>query len=145
MINCTRLLVSPLNSRSRILDLIASAQSTLEIESMQFADTAVRNAVKARIEAGVSVRVLLADANWIDANASAVTFLANLGVTAKWIPHLHTKMIVVDGVRAYVGSVNFSMTSLDKNREVGVIVNEPSSIAPLLDTFEKDFAAGVSF
>ena len=142
---CTRLLVSPLNARERILDLIASAQSTIEIESMQFADRGVRDAVEARAEAGVAVRVMLADASWIDANESAVTFLSGIGVPVKWMPHLHTKTIVVDGARAYVGSVNFSMTSLDRNREVGVIVTEPSSIAPLSDTFEKDWLAGVSF
>jgi cardiolipin synthase A/B len=142
---CTRLVVSPINARDRVLDLIASAQTTLEIESMQFADTAVRAAVKARVEAGVTVRVLLADANWIDANASAVTFLAGLGVTAKWIPHLHTKAIVADGTRAYVGSINLSQTSLDKNREVGLVVTETSSVAPLVETFQKDWMAGVSF
>ncbi len=142
---CTRLIISPINARQRILDLIAGAQTTLTIESMQFADTDVREAVAARIAAGVDVRVLLADASWIDANASAATFLGNLGVTPKWIPHLHTKAIVVDGVRAYIGSENLSYTSLNKNREVGVIVVEPSSIAPISATFETDWAAGTSF
>ncbi len=142
---CTRLVVSPINARPRILELIGSAQSTLTIESMQFADYAVRNAVKARVEAGVDVRVLLADANWIDANASAVTFLKGLGVTVKWIPHLHTKVIVADGVRGYLGSENLSQTSLDKNREVGLVVVEPSSVTPLTTSFETDWAAGTAF
>lgn len=142
---CTRLLISPINARQRILDLIGSAQSTLIIESMQFADYAVRNAVKARVEAGVDVRVMLADANWIDANASAVTFLKGLGVTVKWIPHLHTKVIVADGARAYLGSENLSQTSLDKNREVGLVVVEPSSVAPITTSFETDWTAGTAY
>jgi phosphatidylserine/phosphatidylglycerophosphate/cardiolipin synthase-like enzyme len=144
-IECTRMIVSPINARERILELIASAESTLAIESMQFADTEVREAVAARITAGVEVRVLLADADWIDANAGAATFLKDRGVTVKWIPHLHTKAIVADGARAYVGSENLSWTSLTKNREVGVIVGEASSIAPIVDTFEQDWAAGTSF
>ena len=142
---CTRMVVSPVNARERILALIAGAQHTLEIESMQFADHGVRDAVKARIAAGVQVRVLLADVNWIDANASAVTFLHDLGVTVKWIPHLHTKMLVADGAVAYVGSENLSATSLDRNREVGVILVEASSIAPLTTTFESDWAIGTEF
>ena len=139
-IDCTRMIVSPINARQRILELIASAETTLTIESMQFADTDVREAVDARIAAGVDVRVLLADANWIDANATAATFLKDRGVTVKWIPHLHTKAIVADGVRAYVGSENLSWTSLTKNREVGVIVVEAGSVAPIVD-----WVAGTEF
>jgi len=142
---CTRMVISPINARERILDVITSAQHTLLIESMQFADTAVRDAVKARIAAGVEVRALLADPSWISANASAATFLQGLGVTVKHIPHLHTKMLVADGVTGYVGSENFSYTSLDKNREVGAILVEASSVAPLAMTFETDWTAGVSF
>jgi len=144
-ISCTRMIVSPINARQRLLDLIAGAQHTLTIESMQFADPGVREAVAARVAAGVDVRVLLADASWIDANASAATFLQERGVVVKWIPHLHTKAIVADGVAAYVGSENLSRTSLDHNREVGVIVVEPSSIAPIVSTFEADWAAGTAF
>lgn len=142
---CTRMVVAPVNARARILDVIAGAQSTLLIESMQFADPGVRDAVKARIAAGVEVRALLADASWIDANASAATFLQGLGVTVKWIPHLHTKVLVADGKVAYVGSENFSYTSLEKNREVGVVLVEASSIAPLVATFETDWTAGTAF
>jgi len=142
---CTRLLVAPINARARILALINGAQSTLTIESMQFGDPAVRDAVKARVLAGVSVRALLADANWISANTYAAAFLKDLGVEVKWIPHLHTKVIVADGEEAYLGSENLSTNSLDNNREVGVIVTDASSIAPLTTTFETDWTAGTSF
>ncbi|HEY5923763.1 MAG TPA: phospholipase D-like domain-containing protein [Kofleriaceae bacterium] len=142
---CTRLIVAPINARERIIDLIESAQSTLEIESMQFADPAVREAVKARALAGVATRVMLADANWITANAYAAQFLEDLSVPVKWMPHMHTKVIVVDGARAYLGSENLSSNSLDNNREVGVIVTDPSELAPLTATFETDWAAGTAF
>jgi len=142
---CTRMVIAPINSRQRVLDVIAGATQTLTIESMQFADGAVRAAVSNRIAAGVAVRVMLADAGWITANASAATYLKNLGVTPKWIPHLHTKAMVADGVRAYVGSENLSSTSLDHNREVGVVLTDPASIAPLVATFDKDYAIGTDF
>jgi cardiolipin synthase A/B len=142
---CTRLLVAPINARERILALIGSAQSTLEIESMQFGDSAVRAAVKARVLAGVAVRVLIADANWISANTYAAQYLEDLGVPVKWIPHLHTKVMVVDGERAYLGSENLSSNSLDNNREVGLIVTDASSITPIATTFESDWIAGTPF
>jgi phosphatidylserine/phosphatidylglycerophosphate/cardiolipin synthase-like enzyme len=143
--SCTRMVISPINARPRILDVIDGAQKTLTIESMQFADVNVRNAVTARIAAGVEVRAMIADAGWITANAEAATFLESRGVTPKWIPHLHTKVLVADGAVAYVGSENLSQTSLDHNREVGVVTTDASSLAPLIDTFETDWAAGTSF
>lgn len=143
--SCTRMVISPVNSRARVIGLIESAQSTLTIESMQFADTAVRAAVAARISAGVQVRAMLADAGWITANAAAAQFLKDRGVVVKYIPHLHTKVIVADGTSAYVGSENLSQTSLDHNREVGVIATGASELQPLIDTFETDWAAGTEF
>ena len=142
---CTRMVIAPINARSRVLDVINSATTTLTIESMQFSDSNVRAAVASRINAGVDVRVMLADAGWITANADAATFLSNLGVTPRYIPHLHTKVIVADGARAYVGSENLSSNSLDHNREVGVVVTDTSSITPLQTTFEKDWSAGTAF
>lgn len=144
-LDCTRLVVSPVNARERILAVIAGARTTLDIESMQLADRGVRDAIRERVLAGVEVRALLADADWIDANASAAAFLQDLGVPVRWIPHLHTKMVVADGTVAYVGSENFSQTSLDKNREVGVIVVEDASVTPLVQTFAQDWAVGTVF
>jgi cardiolipin synthase len=146
-LSCTRLVVSPQNSRQRILDLLKSAQKSLDIESMQFADSDVRSAVAGRAQAGVTVRVLLADPSWIDANAGAATFLKNASIPVKWMAHpgVHVKAFVVDGKTAYLGSENLSWTSLTQNREAGIFTNDAASVAPVIGTFEKDFAAGVSF
>jgi len=142
---CTRMVISPINSRSRVIDVINSATQTLTIESMQFADAAVRAAVAQRISAGVAVRVMIADVGFVSANADAATFLKGLGVAPRYIPHLHTKVIVADGARAYIGSENLSQTSLDHNREVGLVVTDLSSIAPLTSTFEHDWNLGTEF
>jgi phosphatidylserine/phosphatidylglycerophosphate/cardiolipin synthase-like enzyme len=143
--SCTRMVISPINSRSRILDVINSATQTLTIESMQFADTQVRAAVAAKVMAGVNVRVMIADVGFVSANAAAATYLKGLGLDPRQIPHLHTKVIVADGALAYMGSENLSETSLDHNREVGVVVTDASSIAPLTTTFEKDWAISTEF
>jgi phosphatidylserine/phosphatidylglycerophosphate/cardiolipin synthase-like enzyme len=142
---CTRLVISPINSRTRILDLINSATTTLTIESMQFADFKVREAVKAGVAAGVQVRALIADTGFVSTNAAAADYLKSIGVPVKWIPHLHTKVLVADGARGYLGSENLSQTSLDHNREIGLVVTDDSSVAPLRTSFETDWAAGTDF
>jgi phosphatidylserine/phosphatidylglycerophosphate/cardiolipin synthase-like enzyme len=139
---CTRLLVSPINAKQRLLALIDSARESLAVESMQLADSDVRARVAGRQAAGVNVRAILADSSWISANADAAAFLRAHGVEARTIPHCHVKAIIADGDRAYVGSENLSYTSLVKNREVGVVLTEAPAVKVMTDTFEKDWAAG---
>jgi phosphatidylserine/phosphatidylglycerophosphate/cardiolipin synthase-like enzyme len=55
------------------------------------------------------------------------------------------KAFVVDGAAAYLGSENFSYTSLSQNREAGIFTNDAASVKPVADTFEKDFAGAVDF
>jgi cardiolipin synthase A/B len=146
-LTCTRLLVSPANSRARILALLSSATRSLIIESMQLADTDVRAAVAARKAAGVDVRVLLAAASWVDANTDAATFLKAQGIPARWTssPPVHTKDFVVDGKTAYIGSVNLSYTSLAKNREVGIFFSDDVAVKRVISTFERDWTAAKAF
>lgn len=149
-LGCTRLLVSPINSKARLLLLVRSARKTLIIESMQFAETELRGAVAERKAAGVDVRVLLADPSWITANTAAAAFLQQQGIPVRWLasPDAHVKALVVDADAeglAYAGSENLSYTSLTRNREVGVILSEPAAVKTIRDTFEKDWATGKAF
>ncbi len=48
-------------------------------------------------------------------------------------------MILVDGVRAFVGSENFSATSLDHDREVGLLIRGPT-LARISAVFAADWA-----
>jgi phosphatidylserine/phosphatidylglycerophosphate/cardiolipin synthase-like enzyme len=140
-LSCTRLVVSPANARERVLELIDGAESSLFIESMQFRDPEVRSHVAARHAAGVDVRVVLADGCWIDDNLDAAAFLSSAGMVPRWMGEYsaHVKMIVADGARAYVGSVNLSTNSLDRNREVGVILTDAESVELLGRSFIRDF------
>jgi len=146
-LTCTRLLVSPVNAKARLLALIAGAQRSLLIESMQLADDDMRAAIVARKQAGVDVRALLAAPSWIDANSAAATLLQRANIPARWMatPAVHVKALTVDGARAYVGSVNLSWTSLTKNREVGLLTDDAAAVRVVSDTFEKDWATATPF
>lgn len=144
-LDCTRLVVSPENARERLLAFIDGAESTLVVESMQLADRQVRAHVVARAEAGVEVRIVLADGCWIAANVGAAALLADAGIAARWMSEFsaHVKMMVADGARAYLGSVNMSRTSIDRNREVGLILDDAPALEVLHTTFEHDWSAAV--
>jgi phosphatidylserine/phosphatidylglycerophosphate/cardiolipin synthase-like enzyme len=103
--------------------------------------------VAARKQAGVDVRVLLADPGWIDRNADAAQFLRQRNIPVKYLstPGIHAKALLADGTRLYVGSINLSYTSLTQNREVGVVLTEPAAAQAFSRTFDGDWAAGTSF
>ena len=148
-LSCTRFLVSPVNSKARILSLIQSAKTSLDIESMEFADTDVRAAVLAAQQAGVAVRVLIADLNFVSSNSDAEQFLTSSSIPGKTLsyPELHVKAIIVDGAVAYLGSENLSYTSLTENREVGMelVGANGEDVATMEATFATDWANGSTF
>ena len=140
-LSCTRLVVSPVNSKQRILDHVGSARSTLDIEVLYLDDAAVRSAVVAAAQRGATVRILLSDPAKNPQNAGAVTYFQGYGIPVKYLltNYLHAKMIQADGV-ALVGSENMSETSLTKNREMGGLIFEPGPAGQVHDQFEQDWA-----
>jgi phosphatidylserine/phosphatidylglycerophosphate/cardiolipin synthase-like enzyme len=93
----------------------------------------------------VTVRVLLASPNWIDSNGELAAELAAAAVPVKYLltAEPHAKLIVADDV-ALVGSQNLSYTSLNRNRELGVLVSDPDPVARIAQQFTADWQAGVS-
>ncbi len=136
-LDCTRLVVSPTNSRQRLLELIGSAQQNLDVEVMYVSETSIRDAIGAAKNRGVSVRIIINEPE-----DDSVTYFKSLGIPVK-VPetfYLHAKLIIADDV-AFVGSVNMSFTSLEKNREVGALAFEPTTFAPIKQQFEADWAS----
>ena len=52
---------------------------------------------------------------------------------------MHAKIIVVDGQKAFVGSENISTASLERNREVGLLIADTNVINTLQQTFQQDW------
>jgi phosphatidylserine/phosphatidylglycerophosphate/cardiolipin synthase-like enzyme len=140
---CTRLIVSPDNSRQRVLDFIGGAKTTLDVEAMYVTDSSVSSAIVAAAQRGVVVRVMLEDPAQQDGNQAVANAFAADGIPVHFATDqffLHAKLLVADGV-AFVGSENYSTTSLTQNREVGALLIEPDAVAPIQAQYEADWAA----
>jgi phosphatidylserine/phosphatidylglycerophosphate/cardiolipin synthase-like enzyme len=140
-LTCTRLIVSPTNSKQRLLEHIKSATTSLDVEVMYISEASVRTAITDAKTRGVNVRVIIED----PMDDSVPVFKA-AGIPVKQPPssiYLHSKLLVADQV-AFVGSENFSFTSLTKNREVGVLAFEPGEVAPIKTQFESDWNASTT-
>ncbi|MFH0879311.1 MAG: phospholipase D-like domain-containing protein [Lentisphaerota bacterium] len=62
--------------------------------------------------------------------------------------YIHAKMILADygaaQAAAFLGSENFSRTSLDRNRELGILVTETPILDRLHQVFEQDWGITAS-
>lgn len=138
------LLVSPVTARPGILGLINGAQSTLDFEDEEIGDREITAALCSAQSRGVKTRGVLSDSSPSTTQQNAVAQLKGCGVAVSMLatPYLHAKAIVADGRSIYVGSVNFTMTSLDLNRELGLITATAAAVEPVRQTVAADIAAG---
>ncbi|HVM76577.1 MAG TPA: phospholipase D-like domain-containing protein [Candidatus Paceibacterota bacterium] len=130
-------------SRSTLLALIASATESLELYNEEMADQEIIDALVAAALRGIHVDIVMTySPEW----KAAFQKLMHAGAVIKTYSahaarYIHAKMIVSDGAQAFIGSENFSATSLDRNRELGVIIANHDVIQSLMDVFGGDWAA----
>jgi phosphatidylserine/phosphatidylglycerophosphate/cardiolipin synthase-like enzyme len=148
---------SPTTSESRILDVINGAHRTLLVEQEEMYDTDVINALIAAAQRGVQVKLAIIEE--CDLYPYLNQLLAagvqiSLNNTSTDTLYSHAKVFVADygqwDERAEVGSINISDTSLNQNRELGVILD---AFGPrnqqVLDTLDSvitgDFNSGQTY
>ncbi|MFJ9774534.1 phospholipase D-like domain-containing protein [Kitasatospora sp. NPDC101157] len=142
---------SPTDSQDRLLALINGAQTSLDVEELEFGDQALVDAVAAAADRGVTVRVVGMDPGSYGssfdevtaAGAKVVTYSSTTGL------YVHAKAIVADRgtstAKVFAGSENFSDNSLNNNRELGLIVSDSGVVNTIESTFATDFANGAPY
>ncbi|MEU9345410.1 phospholipase D-like domain-containing protein [Streptomyces sp. NPDC048278] len=148
------LLWSPTDSRSRLLTVVNAATKTLDVEELEFSDSTVVNAIVARAEAGVKVRVVLETPGDYSSEVSAVKAAGGtvVGYSDPDGFYIHAKAMVADyGLSTQeveAGSMNISSNSLSNNRELGIILTGTGvaqSVATTVETtFNSDYSGGTA-
>ena len=120
---------SPTDSEDRLLGLINGATSSLRIYSEEMGDKTVENALVKAAERGVEVQVC--GENESGEYDSAHAKLARAGIRISYYSsftgfYIHGKVVEADygtaRAKIFIGSENFSSTSLNQNRELGLII-----------------------
>jgi cardiolipin synthase A/B len=143
---------SPTNAQASVLSVINGAKRTLAVEDEEMDDPAVTSALAAAARRGVNVTITItADPEW----DQAFSQLARAGVHIRLYPdnsgslYIHAKAIVADagrsGQRVLVGSQNFSVASLDYNRELGILTSAPTIVTAIASTLASDYAHAVTY
>lgn len=141
------LVVSDTNSREKLLGLIGSAGQTLEIHAEVMADREIRGALVAAHRRGVRVRVIMSAPEPGESSYEGLSELARAGVEVRTLesPYIHAKAVLADGGRAYIGSINFTATSMDQNRELGLLTETADVLRELRQAFKEDWEKGETF
>lgn len=137
------LVVSPVNSRATILAMIESSTDSVWMYSEVLRDEGVTQALNAAAERGVDVRILVnptADEDDILYFLDALTHGVQIRVLRD--PYVHSKVLIVDEKLALVGSQNYSYTSLELNREVGIVLSDPANLERIVSVYARDWARG---
>jgi phosphatidylserine/phosphatidylglycerophosphate/cardiolipin synthase-like enzyme len=143
---------SPTNSQTQLLALINGATTSLQIYSEEMDDTAIESALVKAAERGVDVQ--LVGENEDGEYDSAYTKLADAGVQISYYSsstgfYIHGKVIEADygtaDAKVFIGSENFSSTSLNENRELGLIISDPTVMSSIASTFASDFSNGTKW
>ena len=136
------LVVSPTNARSELLALIAGAERNLDVYAEVIRDPEFVAALSDAVARGVAVRVVMSGGE--ERQLVELRQLATAGVAVRLVssPYIHAKLFLADGERAFVGSQNMTATSLDQNRELGLVIDEPGAVERIGRVFAADFGSG---
>jgi phosphatidylserine/phosphatidylglycerophosphate/cardiolipin synthase-like enzyme len=141
-----RLVWCPGNGRVRIAQLIDKAKHYLYLQNERYQDmTIIEHLVRAN-RRGVRVRVLSLAPHSLKERklfegVNGLRLMDDVGIKVHKLKglRLHAKMVLADGKRAIIGSMNIAPGSFDERRELGIEVTDESIVKTLESTFDHDW------
>jgi len=144
---------------SLVLDLLDAAEHSIHVTMYrmsyysEYSDSLANQLIRALVSAaarGLSVQVLLDDCAYYEdsaeANLYAALFLHNRGVQVRFdgaSETTHTKLVVIDGCTAVLGSTNWNYYALEQNVEANIaLIGIPALGAQFEAFFQELWDAG---
>jgi cardiolipin synthase A/B len=117
----------PNNGRQRVATFIDQTKHTLWVQNERYQDQVIIERLVRAAGRGVKVHVLTKPPHSLKPNkliegVGGLRILQDVGVKVHTVKHLklHGKMLLADGKRAIVGSINLAPGSFDSRRELAV-------------------------
>lgn len=138
-IHAPNLVIAPSSARFKLQALVRNSTLTLEMYGEEMRDAQFERLLAAVACRGIKVRVILPSPPTI---GSPIYHLGCVQMRVLTRPYVHAKIILVDGRRGYLGSENISTQSLDRNREIGVLLRG-GPVRQLVAIFNRDWKRGL--
>ncbi len=134
------------NGRERIAQFIDEAKHSLWLQNERYQDPIIIEHLIRAARRGVKVHVMARPPHKLKKEkltegVAGLRIMEDVGVKIHKIKHLklHAKMLLADGLRAIVGSINLTPGSFDSRRELAIEVGEDEVVDRLRDTVHHDW------
>jgi cardiolipin synthase len=136
----------PNNGRQRIAKFIDEGKHTLWVQNERYQDQVIIERLVRAARRGVKVHVLAKPPHSLKPTklvegVGGLRILQDVGIKVHTVKHLklHGKMLLADGKRAIVGSINLAPGSFDSRRELAVETDAPHVLKRLEKTAKHDW------
>lgn len=141
----SNLILSPNYSRKKLEKSFLWARESINMYFQYFLDDDLVDVLSIKASSGVLIKVVLPDTA-IESSPKQIKKLENSWVEISFLkkPKIHSKIVIVDNSYMFLWSINFSPTSIDENRELGLFFKNKDLIEKVNLVFEKDFSDNAS-
>src|SRR5678815_1064936 len=133
-----RLIWCSINGRDRIAKFIDDAKHSLFIQNERYQDLVIIERIIRAATRGVKVHVMVRPPHTLKVEklvegVGGLRIMEDVGIKIHKLKHLklHGKMLLADGCRAIIGSINLSPGSFDHRRELAIEVHDAEVIERL--------------
>jgi cardiolipin synthase A/B len=135
-----------LNGRARIARFIDHAKHTLFIQNERFQDLVILERIVRAASRGVKVHIMACPPHTLKMEkiiegVGGLRIMDDVGIKIHKLKHLklHGKMLLADGCRAIIGSINLAPGSFDHRRELAIEVHDEDVIERLKEIAHHDW------
>ncbi len=136
----------PNNGRQRVAAFIDKAKHTLWVQNERYQDQVIIERLVRAVKRGVKVHILARPPHTLKADkliegVGGLRIMQDVGAKVHTLRHLklHAKMLLADGKRAIVGSINLAPGSFDARRELAIETDDHESVRRLEKTAMHDW------
>jgi cardiolipin synthase A/B len=137
----------PNNGRQRVAAFIDATKHTLWLQNERYQDQVIVERLVRAVRRGVKLHILAKPPHTLKADkliegVGGLRILQDVGAKVHTLKHLklHAKMMLADGKRAIVGSINLAPGSFDARRELAIETDDPAAVKRLEETAMHDWS-----
>jgi phosphatidylserine/phosphatidylglycerophosphate/cardiolipin synthase-like enzyme len=134
------------NGRERLARLIDGAKHTLFVQNERYQDSVIIERLVRAAMRGVKVHVMARPPHSLKKQkliegVGGLRIMDDVGIEIHKLKHLklHGKMLLADGVRAIIGSINLAPGSFDDRRELAIEVHDEEIVERLTEVAKHDW------
>lgn len=129
------ILICNINCRERIERLLQEAKESIYIQTQYITDPNIFEILKNKSVLSW-FKIIVSDT---ESNDDLLNYFWPTKVKKLKKPYVHAKMVLIDERYLILGSMNLSQNSLDKNREIGIVLIDQSLIDKFKNQFHRDW------